>query len=305
MNALVEYLGISLPPERLWRIASSLILIVVLSALRLLAVRLMAKRTLEASRSYHRRRMIDYTFFALIILLVGRIWIRGLGSLSTFLGLASAGLAIALHDTVANIAGWIFIVSRKPFKLGDRVQIGDTAGDVIDIRLFQFSLIEIGNWVHAEQSTGRIIHVPNSRVLRENLANYETGFEYIWHEIPVLITFESNWRKAKELLSGIAAEKTEHLSKGAEEQIRLAAMRYLIFFRKLTPIVYTSVQDSGVRLTLRYIVKPRERRSSEQTVWEAILEAFARHDDIDFAYPTTRFYRAGETAPQTPPGPDA
>jgi len=90
-------------------------------------------------------------------------------------------------------------------------------------------------------------------------------------------------------------EKGEDLSQGAEEQIRRAAMRYLIYFRKLTPIVYTSVRDSGVLLTLRYIVKPRERRGSEDAIWEAILLAFAEEDDISLAYPTTRFYQAGET----------
>ena len=80
---------------------------------------------------------------------------KGIASLTTFLGLASAGVAIAMHDTIANLAGWFFIISRKPFKVGDRIEIGEIAGDVIDIRIFQFSLVEIGNWVDAEQSTGR------------------------------------------------------------------------------------------------------------------------------------------------------
>jgi small-conductance mechanosensitive channel len=110
----------------------------------------------------------------------------------------------------------------------------------------------------------------------------------------VLITFESDWRKAKRLLATIAAEKAEHLSQGAEAQIRRAAMRYLIFFRNLTPIVYTSVRESGVLLTLRYIVKPRERRRSEEVIWEAILDAFGEHADLALAYPTTRFYSARE-----------
>jgi len=206
------------------------------------------------------------------------------------LGLASAGLAIAMHDTIANIAGWVFILSRKPFKVGDRIQIGDSAGDVIDIRFFQFSIVEIGNWVDADQSTGRIIHLPNSKILREPLANYQTGFNYIWNEIPVLITFESDWKKAKEILGEIAHDNAEHLSKGAQSQIRKAAERYLIFYDKLTPIVYTSVKDSGVMLTIRYLINPRQRRTTEQQIWEAVLEAFAEKKNIELAYPTTRFY---------------
>lgn len=159
----------------------------------------------------------------------------------------------------------------------------------------EFSIIEIGNWVDAEQNTGRIVHVPNSMILREPLANYETGFEYIWNEIPVLITFESNWEKAKGILSDIARDKAEPLSAGAEQQIRRAAMKYFIYFKILTPIVYTSVRDNGVLLTIRYIVKPRGRRGSEEEVWESILREFAKHDDISLAYSTTRFYQGPET----------
>jgi len=144
--------------------------------------------------------------------------------------------------------------------------------------------------VGAEQSTGRIVHVPNSKVLREPLANYHIGFEYIWNEIPVLITFESDWKKAKKFLEKIAVDNVEHLSEGAKEQIRRAAEKYFIFYGALTPIVYTTVKDSGVLLTMRYLVNPRQRRSTEQQIWEAALDAFGKETDIELAYPTTRFY---------------
>ena len=150
--------------------------------------------------------------------------------------------------------------------------------------------IGIVNWVDADQSTGRIVHVPNSKVLREPLANYHIGFEYIWNEIQVRITFESAWKKAKRLLENIASANVEHLSKGAQEQIRQAAKKYFIFFTKVTPIVYTTVKDNGVLLTIRYLVNPRQRRSTEQQIWEATLDAFDKEKDIEFAYPTTRFY---------------
>jgi hypothetical protein len=68
----------------------------------------------------------------------------------------------------------------------------------------------------------------------------------------------------------------------------------MIFYQYLTPIVYTKVMDSGVLLTVRYVCDPRTRRSSENDLWEEILDAFDHYDDIDFAYPTTRFYRLNE-----------
>jgi small-conductance mechanosensitive channel len=289
------------PVSGMEKMIASVIILVLLWLLKDLTCSLARKKVSDLAKFYHWRRVIVYTYSFFALILVGRIWIEGIDSVATFLGLASAGLAIAMHDTVANLAGWLFILWRKPFKVGDRIQIGDIKGDVIDTRIFEFSMIEIGNWVDADQNTGRILQVPNSKVLREPLANYEAGFEYIWHEIPVLITFESDWEKAKKILSAIARDKAEHLSEGAEAQIRHAAMKYLIYFKKLTPIVYTTVKDCGVQLTIRYIVKPRQRRGSEQEIWEAILRAFARESNIDLAYPTTRFYRrTGEGAAEEP-----
>lgn len=280
------------------RILTSLVLLFFLWLVKTLVCSLLRRKIEDPSRFYHWRRMVIYVYSLLAILLIGRIWVKGIDSLAQLIGLIGAGVVIAMRDTIANLAGWFYILWLKPFRVGDRIEINGTKGDVIDLRLLQFSMIEIGNWVDSDQSTGRIVHVPNSKAFSEVMANYEIGFEYIWHEIPVLITFESNWEKAKQILLDIAKDKAEPLSQGAEEQIKRAAMKYLIYFNRLTPIVYTSVKDSGVMLTMRYIVKPRQRRTSDQNVWEAVLREFAKHDDIALAYPTTRFYVNGEKAPQ-------
>jgi small-conductance mechanosensitive channel len=161
---------------------------------------------------------------------------------------------------------------------------------VVDIRPFQFTLLEIGNWVAADQSTGRIIHIPNSMVFSEPTSNYTAQFEFIWNEIPILLTFESDWRRAKNLLQEILTEWTGGTVEEAERAMRTASRKFLIHFRKLTPKVYTSVEDSGVLLTLRFICRARERRGKTEELWEAVLDAFASEPGIDFAYPTTRMY---------------
>jgi small-conductance mechanosensitive channel len=237
---------------------------------------------------YKWRKTITYVALLGGLILVGRIWIERVGSLATFLGLFSAGLAIALKDILQNLAGWAFIVWSRPFDVGDRVQVGAHAGDVIDLHLFQFTLNEIGNWVDADQSTGRIIHVPNGKVLSEPVVNYDKGFRYIWSEIPVTVTFESDWKKAKQLLERIAAQHAEQLTEQLEKDLLEASRQYLIAYTKLTPIVYVRVLDHGVCLTIRYLIRSRFRRGSENAIWQAVLEAFAAEADIDFAYPTAR-----------------
>lgn len=255
---------------------------------RLVLLAMLRDRDVQAQ--YRIRKTVAYISYPLAFLVIGRIWLAGFQAVSTYLGLLSAGLAIALQTPLVNLAGWAFILWRQPLKVGDRIQLGDHRGDVIDQRIFMFSLIEIGNWVDSDQSTGRVIHIPNGKIFTDVLANYSQGFQYIWNEIPVLVTFESDWRKAKQLLDDIAQLHGASLSDSAARKLREAAKKFMIFYTKLTPVVYTTVKDCGVMLTIRYLCEPRKRRGSEQEIWEDILDSFAGHDNIDFAYPTQRFY---------------
>ena len=241
-------------------------LLIILSAflLRRLITGIIDQKTDDAAAKYRWRKTSVYTTVILVSLFLGMVWFETLASIGTFLGLVSAGIAIALKDIVANFAGWIFIVLRHPLAVGDRIQIGEHKGDVIDIRIFEFSILEIGNWVDSDQSTGRVVHIPNGMVLSRPLANYDKGFEYIWSEIPVLVTFESDWETAKKILTDVANEYWENMSEDAERSVKKAAQQYLIIYSKLTPIVYTSVRDSGVLLTIRYLCKPRQRRGMER-----------------------------------------
>lgn len=277
--------------ELFWKITSTLITIIVLFLLKFFITLIINKRVKSQKDLYKWQNVISYFFAVIGIIFVGSIWIKGFQSITTFIGLSSAGIAIAMHDTIANISGWIFILIRSPFKVGHRIQIGDVIGDVIDIRIFQFSVVEIGNWVDAEQSTGRIVNIPNNKVLREPLANYHLGFKYIWNEIPVLITFESNWQVAKKILTEIVNQEAQHLSKEAQSQIRKSARKFMIIYSKLTPIVYLTVKESGILLTLRYLVAPQKRRPTQDRIWERILKMIDENSDISLAYPTMRFYK--------------
>lgn len=262
----------------------------------------------DARQRYWWRKVSAYTTVGLAVILLGQIWIGEMRSIATFLGLLSAGLAIALQGPITDLAGWLLILIRRPFEVGDRIQIGEHAGDVIDIRIFQFAMLEIGNWVEADQSTGRIVDVPNRKIFSEALANYTQGFEYIWNELPLVITFESDWEKAKGILQEIVDRHAADTAEAVARQVERATRRFLIKYSKLSPIVYTRVVSHGVQLTVRYLTGVRTRRSSEEQLWEEILRAFAQQPDIDFAYPTQRFYynslKDQPPAPTYKPEPD-
>lgn len=273
-----------------WKLVYSLVVVVLAPIVQWLILVVIRKRAKDPTLAYRSLVALRYIITALVMIILGVIWISGFKYLATYVSIIGAGLVIALQTTISNLAGFVFIISRKPFGLGDRIEISGITGDVVDIRIFQFTVVEVGNWVDADQSTGRIVHIPNSLILAMPLANYTTGFEYIWHEVPVLVTFESNWREAKRIMQQIADTHCEHFTPEAERQIRRTAQRYMIVAGKLTPIVYTAVRDSGVLLSMRFLTKARDRRGTDEGIWEAILDAFAEREDIDFAYPTTRYY---------------
>lgn len=290
MDQVTEWLqqtfGISLAIQG--KIVSSLIAVLLIALARSLLLRLALRRTENPRSAYRWRKTSSYIMWVLAFFFVGRIWFQGVEAISTYLGLISAGIAIALRDPLVNLAGWLFILWRRPFEVGDRIELGEVRGDVIDLRLFSFSMLEIGNWVEGDQTTGRIMQIPNGRIFSFPLANYNKGFSFVYEEVPVLITFESNWREAEALLTTIVEDEAKHLGSEAERELKLASSRYMLSRREVAPEVYISTEAAGVLLTLRYAIRPHDRRSSLDRVWRAILASFEKHDDIDFAYPTRR-----------------
>ena len=285
---LQTYLGID--PAAQQKLLLSILIVAALWLVHRIFYAGVIDRIKNPDRRYQWQKALGYLFTILGVLIISLVWIEGVQYAATYLGLVSAGLAIALKDPITNIIAWVFILWRKPFEVGDRIEIGQYAGDVVDQRIFLFSMMEIGNWVNADQSTGRILHIPNGMIFTSGVANYTHGPNYIWNEIPVLITFESDWEKAKGLLQEIADTHDVSQNDEAAKEFEAATRKFLLKYNKLTPIVYTNVVDSGVLLTIRYLCKPRQRRSTTQSIWEAILRAFAKYPDIDLAYPTTRFY---------------
>lgn len=252
-------------------------------------LRLIIKRNIKSVEKLHSvKKFTRYFIYIVGIFVIGQVWFQGVKSLGTFLGLFTAGLAIALKDVVTNCAGWFYLLWQSPFKIGDRIQIKDHQGDVIDIGLFKFTILEIGNWVDANQSTGRMIRIPNADIFNMPIANYSKGFNYIWYEIPIILTYESDWRKGKELFINLISEYAKSYEQQINQEMKSVKNDYPINYRYTTPTIYTSTLDHGISLTLRYMVPTRAIRQSTHDIWEAVLDIIDAHDDLDLAYPTHR-----------------
>ena len=289
LQAVSDWVGLS--PEILGDLLWTLAIVATYFTLRYAFGALMRGKLHETRQRYALRKASNATLAIGLVVGLAVIWTNGGTGLATYLAILSAGIAVSLGDPLANFAAWLFIVMRQPFRLGDRIEINGQRGDIVDIGLFQFSMVEIGNWVDADQSTGRLLHVPNAWVFKHGAFNYTLGFEFIWDEIPVTVTFESNWREAKKILTEIVGRAGVAVSQDqAKGELTETAEHYAVEYTYLTPIVWTAVADIGVTLTMRYVCRPRRRRATAAQIWEEVLDAFGERDDIDFAYPTTRFY---------------
>lgn len=283
-----KYINFIIENGYLRKIIFSFIYLIVLILMTRLSNRLLFK-TIKDNLKFHKtKRVINYMFIVVFIIILIVIWFDSGVNLTTYLGLLSAGIAIALRELFSNVAAWVFISLRRPFEIGHRIEIGGQKGDVIDIRVFQFTLMEVSAEVDGEQSTGRIIDVPNYFVFVHPVINFTKGFEYIWNEIKVLITFESNWEKTKELLTEIIYKDADRLEKNMKQELKSTTKKYVIRYDKLTPIVYTDVKASGIEFTLRYLCSPKLKRNTQNNIWEDILKMIKDHEDIDLAYPTKR-----------------
>jgi small-conductance mechanosensitive channel len=298
----LEALGSSfiMPADLREKVLVSVLLLLVFFLARRALLRFIDRKYDQVGVRYQWGKVSGYVSSILYVLIVGSIWLEGVRSLGTFLGLLTAGIAIALKDLVANLAGWVFLVWRRPFQVGDRIEINGQSGDVVDIRIFQFTILEVGNWVDADQSTGRIVHVPNSLVFSHAVANSTTEFAFIWHEIPVLLTFESDWKRAKRLLEEILKRNTADAAREAETALAGQSHKFLISYQRFTPHVYTDVRDSGVLLTMRFLCPARGRRGATMEIWEEILGAFAGEPNLELAYPTRRIFQRGEDKSGSP-----
>ena len=239
------------------------------------------------------RKFSFYIGTAASIVVIIAIWFVEGGQVAITLSVIGAGLALALQQPLVSLAGWVYLVSNHPYDVGDRIEINGISGDVVDIRplktvLFESSLEGVSA---GTQTTGRVVDFPNSYVLTNSVINYTRGFDYMWNDYPMLITFESNWRKANDILAKILEDETAEYEAPAATQVAQLERRYLILNEKMTSAVYVAIRDSGIELGLRYLSPARQRRAIKDEISKRILSAFDAEADIELAYPTYRYFR--------------
>jgi small-conductance mechanosensitive channel len=296
----------------LMRILTTFVILVVAFIVSRLSRRLVDRYVEQVERKYRVAKFVSRSVAMLALLLIIALWSARLGALLTILTIIGAGTAVALRDVLLSFAGWLNISLSAPYKQGDRIEVNGVRGDVVDVRVLHTILMEIGNWVQADQSTGRLVRIPNNWVFQYDVANYTRGFGFVWNEIDVTVTYRSDWKAARDIFQELAETHVESVQEKAEDQLRHLAREYLVHYEVLTPYVYLSLTDHGVKLTLRHLTPARGRRHIRHNLTAELLTRFREHGHIELAYPTLQLQQLNtpQLGPETPrfdgsPTPDA
>lgn len=223
---------------------------------------------------YNRKSQVLFGILTIIFLII--IWEKYIANVITFISFFSAGVIIAIREVILNLFAGMYIRVNKPFGLEDRIEVNGVKGDVVNMTATGFDILEIGERVNSEQSTGRIIHVPNSYVFSYPIKNYVKAFKYIWNELTVKVTLDTDISKVKGILYKIVRKNSviKEIPRKMETQIDDASADYRIYFNNLEPIIYTSVVDDHVELYIRYLVHPKKARNVENLIWLDILKEY-------------------------------
>lgn len=240
----------------------------------------------EPRTKYSFKKMTSVLNLVIFLFVLAAVWIENPQSLLVAYGLVAAGIAIALQDVFKNFAGGIIIYATGIYRVGDRIEINSKCGDVIDRGIFYTTLMEIKEWVEGDQATGRITIIPNSHVLSNNINNYTKDHEFMWDEISIPITYDSDWKKAIKKILGIVKKETATMIGPAQKEISKLEEKYYLGKRAVEPVIFLKLTDNWITFNIRYITKVRERRLLHNRLSQMILNEIQGSKDIKIASST-------------------
>jgi small-conductance mechanosensitive channel len=240
----------------------------------------------RADARYKVRKFIVFSGYLSILLFLAFVFEDRLSRLSFAIGVVGAGVAVALQDVLASFAGAFSIGFSKLYAVGDRVQIGETRGDVIDIGLLRTTLLETGNWVSGDLYNGRIVRIPNSAVLKGSVFNYSQGFRFVWDEIKIPFTITSDCQFAREMLLRVAKEAIGEYLAGAQTSWKAISDNYRSENPPLEPTVTLVVVSGSLEFSLSYVTDYTKRTAMRDQLFTKIVEEVANSNGrLEWASP--------------------
>jgi small-conductance mechanosensitive channel len=263
-------------------LTGAMALVLVLGTGRLVQATLV-DRACDAVTRYNLRRIVRLMVVLVIAVIVVSVLFANWYAAAASLGLISLVLGFALQTPITSFIGWIYILTRKPYQVGDRISIGGDTGDVIDVTYLDTTLWEVGGTVSTNHPSGRIIKFPNANVLTSAVTNHSwERFPYIWDEISVPVAFDSDLPWVAQVMQQAASEE---LGDAMIERVR--TWRDLL---ASTPVDQLEVQErpsvlfradpnTWLDARVRYLVDPRTAGSVKTRLLTTLLARLNQHPE--------------------------
>ncbi|WP_251343234.1 mechanosensitive ion channel family protein [Haloplanus halophilus] len=274
-------LGVALGGPTLLVLSVAAIALAGYGAYRLVGGALLA-RTANKRRRHDVRTGLRLVFGVLTLVAAFGVVTRNWLSVLFSLGVVGVAVTFALQQPLFSLIGWLYIVTKRPYQVGDRVAIEDTRGDVASIDFFTTEVWEIdGELVSSNQPSGRIVTVPNSVVLSSHVVNfYGEGVPHVWNELSVQVAYETDLAFATDLMVEVADERIgdEMATHVAEYRDRLAETPVELDVND-RPTVNVVQRESWIELRLRYLVHPRRGTRVRNDLYRGIVDRFTDHPE--------------------------
>ncbi len=232
----------------------------------------------DTDTRYRSRKVVSFIGYALGLVVLATVFSDKFGGLTVAFGVAGAGIAFALQEVIASVAGWFAVSFANFFKTGDRVQLGGIKGDVIDVGILRTTLMEVGQWVNGDLYNGRLVRIANSFVFKEPVFNYSGDFPFLWDEITIPVKYGSDIQQAREILSSASADLIGDYAVEAAKSWRKMVRKYVIEDARVAPSVTLTADENWILFTIRYVVDFKKRRTTKDQLFTRILEEFDKTD---------------------------
>jgi len=260
-----------------------LALLIIYVVIKVIFEQIIARRIREPKTRYSMKRIASMLSVLTFVAAGIAIWVDNLQALLVSYGILAAGAAVALQDVFKNFAGSLVIFLTGTYHVGDRIEVNSKIGDVIDIGIFYTTLLEIREWVNGDQATGRLSIIPNSLVLSGIVNNYTRDHPYIWDEISIPITYNSDWKEALKIIERVIETETKEIATKSEASVSKLSDKYYLPQKATEPTVFATLTDNWITMNIRYITEVRQRRILRDRLNRTLLSELEKANNIKIA----------------------
>ena len=240
---------------------------------RLLGRTRLDRRQIETLRSITRVALQIIGLLIIVLIVIGVP-----GQLGTMIGLAGAGLTVALKDFIVAFIGWLVLMGRNGVRLGDWVEINGVTGEVVELGMFHTVLLETGNWTDAGHPTGRRVTFTNSFAIEKHYFNFSTAGQWLWDELVILVPFDRDPNLIADAITQEVTAVTSASASQAEQEWRRAARSRRDSTFSAAPGISVRPAVGGIEVSVRYITRASERFQLRSKLYQSAVRLLSQEN---------------------------